>query len=48
MKTVHNKLDKVNINTLGLAEVILDVVVRYHGVLDLIVSDRGPVFTSKF
>ena len=32
----------------SLAEVILDVVVRHHGLPDSIVSDRGSLFTSKF
>ena len=32
----------------ALAEVILNVVVRHHGLPDSIVSDRGSVFTSKF
>ncbi len=39
---------KVNIDAPGLAEVILDVVVRHHDLPDLIVSDRSSVFTSKF
>ena len=39
---------KVTIDAPGLAEVIIDVVVRYHGLSDSIVSDRGSVFTSKF
>lgn len=38
----------VTINAPGLAEVILDVVVRHHGLPNSIVSDRGAVFTSKF
>ena len=47
-KMVHYEPVKVIINALGLAEVILDVVVRYHGLPDSIVSDRGSLFTSKF
>lgn len=31
-----------------LAEVIIDVVVFYHGVLESIVTDQGLLFTSKF
>ncbi len=38
----------VTIDTPGLAEVILDMIVRYHGLLNSIVSNRGLVFTSKF
>ena len=45
---VHYKPVKVTINALGKVEVILDVVVQHHGLPDLIVTDRGSVFTSKF
>ena len=45
---VHYKPVKVTINALGLAEVILDVIVWQHDLLDSIVSDRGSLFTSKF
>ena len=45
---VHYEPVKVTIDTPGLAEVIIDVVVRYHGLPDLIVTDRGSLFTSKF
>ncbi len=47
-KMVYYELVKVTIDAPGLAKIILDVVVRYHGLPDLIVSDRGSVFTSKF
>ncbi len=47
-KMVHYELVKVMINTPDLAEVIIDVVVRQHGVLESIVADRGLLFTSKF
>ena len=47
-KIVHYKLVKVTINTSGLAEVIIDVVVWHHGLPDSIISDRGAIFTSKF
>ncbi len=39
---------KVTIDAPGLAEVIIDVIVRHHGLPDSIVSDRGSVFTLKF
>ena len=39
---------KVTINAPGLAKVILDVVVWHHGLQDLIVTDKGSFFTSKF
>ena len=47
-KMVHYEPVKVTIDAPGLAEVIIDVVVRHHGLPDSIVSDRGSVFTSKF
>ncbi len=47
-KMVHYEPVKVAIDTLGLAEVILDVVIRHHDLPNSIVSDRGSVFTSKF
>ena len=45
---VHYILVKITINTPGLAEVIIDVVVHYYGVPESIVMDRGSFFTSKF
>ncbi len=48
MKMVHYEPVKVTIDALGLTEVILDVVVRYHGLPDSIVIDWGSVFTLKF
>ncbi len=47
-KMVHYKPVKVTINAPALAEVIIEVVVRHHGLPDSIISDRGLVFTSKF
>ncbi len=47
-KMVHYEPVKVTINILSLTDIILDVVVRYHGLPDWIMSDRGLVFTSKF
>ena len=47
-KMVHYKPVKVTLNALGLAEVILDVIVRHHGLPDSIVTDRSSLFTSKF
>ncbi len=47
-KMVHYVPVKVTINAPGLAEEIIDVVVRYHGVLESIVTDQGSLFTSKF
>lgn len=47
IKMVHYEPVKVTIDAPGLAEVILDAVVRHHNLLDSIVRDRGSVFTSK-
>ena len=38
-KMMHYKPVKVTINAPGLVEVIIDVVVQYHGLLDSIISD---------
>ena len=48
MKMVHYKLVKVTIDTSGLAEVIPDNVIHYHGLPDSIVTYRGSFFISKF
>ena len=45
---VHYKPVKVTIDAPGLTEIIIDVVVRHHNLLDLIVTDKGSFFTSKF
>ncbi len=47
-KMVHYEPVKVTTDASGLAEVILDGVVRHYDLPDSIVSDRGLVFTSKF
>ncbi len=39
---------KVTIDAFDLAEVILDMIVQYHSLSDLIMSDWSSVFTSKF
>ena len=39
---------KITIDAPGLAKVIIDVIIRPHGLLDAIVMDRGSLFTSKF
>ena len=45
---VYYKPVKVTIYTLPLVEVILDMLVWHYGLLDLIMSNRNSVFTSKF
>lgn len=47
-KMEHYEPVKVTIDAPALAEVIIDVVVRHHGLPDSIVSDRGPKFMPKF
>ena len=47
-KIMHYKSDKVTIDALGLAEVIINVVVQYHNPPDPIIIDRGAIFTLKF
>lgn len=37
---VHYKPVKVKIDVPGIAKIILDMIVKYHGFLDSIVSDR--------
>lgn len=46
-KMVHYEPVQISINAPSLAEVIIDVLVRHHGLPDSIVIDRGSVFTSK-
>ena len=47
-KMVHYEPVKVTINAPGLVEVIINVVMRHHGLPDSIVTNRGSLFTSKF
>ena len=45
---VYYKSVKITINALGLAEVRINMVVRYHGLPDSIVINWDSLFTSKF
>ena len=45
---VYYKPVKITINAPGLAEVIIDVVIRYYGLSDSIVIDQELLFTSNF
>lgn len=47
-KMINNKSMKITINTLGLPKVIIDVMVKHHGLLNSIMSDKASLFTSKF
>ena len=47
-KMIYYKLVKVTIDTPGLAEVIINVIVRHPGLPNSIVTNRGLLFTSKF
>ena len=47
-KMVYYKLIKVTINASSLAKVIINVIVRHHGLPDSIIINRELLFTSKF
>ena len=47
-KIIHYKPVKITINAPKLVKIIINVVVRHHDLPDLIVTDRGSIFTSKF
>ena len=47
-KIVYYKPFKVTINTLSLVEVIINIMLRHHSLLNLIVIDQKLLFTSKF
>ena len=47
-KMVHYEPVKVTIDAPGLAEVIIDMVVRHHSLPDSIVTNKSSLFTSKF
>ena len=47
-KMLHYELIKVTINASSLEKVIINVVVKHHGLPNSIVRNWGFVFTSKF
>lgn len=47
-KMIHYELVKTMIDAADLAEVIIDMVVRHHGLLKSIISDEDLIFTIKF
>ena len=48
MKIVHYELVNVIIDTPGLIEVIINMVIKHHNLPDSIVSNYSLVFTFKF
>lgn len=48
IKMVYYKLVKVIIDAFGLAEVIINVVVRYHKLSNSIITNSRSVFMLKF
>ena len=48
MKTVYYKVVKTTIDVSGLAEVIINVVMRHDSLPKLIISNRISLFNSKF
>ena len=47
-KMVYYELVKITINTLRLAEIIIDMVVWYHGLSNLILTNKSSLLISKF
>ena len=47
-KMVYYKPVKITLKVPGLIEAIIHVIVRHHKLLDLIVINKGSLFTSKF
>ena len=47
-KRVHYELVQTTIDAPRIAEIIINFIVWHHGLSNLIVSNRGSVFTSKF
>lgn len=45
---IYYKLVKVTINGVGLTKVNIDVIMRYYGFPQLIISYKGLIFTLKF
>ena len=39
---------KITINASGIVKVIIDIMIRYHSLLDFIITNQGSLFTSKF
>ena len=48
MKMVHYKPVKITFNTLRLTEILIDVVIYFNGLLDLIFTNRNLLFILNF
>ena len=48
IKMIYSRLVKVTTDTLSLAKIIIDVIVRHYGFPSLIITHKGAFFTSKF
>ena len=46
-KIIHYELVKIIIDASRPPDILLDMVVQYHGLSNSIVTDRGSIFTSK-
>lgn len=46
-KMIYYKWVKIMMDVAGLAEIIIDIIVRHHSLLMSISNDRGLLFTSK-
>lgn len=45
---IYSKPIKTTIDKTGLVDVIVDVVVRHHGLAKSIINTKSSLFTSKF
>ena len=48
IKIGYYKPVKITINALGLAVIIINIIMRHHGLPDSIITNWGSLFTSKF
>lgn len=46
-KIVHYKVVKTMINTLGLVDIKINIMMRYHGLSELVISNYNSLSTSK-
>lgn len=48
IKMVYYEPVKTTIDVADLAEIIINIIIRYHGLPELIISDWGLLLTLKF